>query len=58
MKLDNKYKIGYAVILSVLVAYFGYSLYVGKLFYELRTDNQWDKANGHNSARVNRFYHK
>lgn len=58
MKLDNKYKIGYAAFLVVLVGYFAYTLYVGKLFYELNTSSQWDSANGSNSTRANRFYHK
>jgi hypothetical protein len=58
MKLDNKYKIGYTAVLVVLVGYFAYTLYVGKLFYELNTSSQWDSANGHNGVRSNRFYHK
>lgn len=59
MKLNNPYKIGFTIALVLLVGYYAYSLYVGKLFYELSTSSQWETShNSHSSARVNRFYHK
>jgi hypothetical protein len=54
----NRYKLAYKIFLTLIVGYYAYSMYVGKLFYEFSTQSQWDGSNARSTSGVNRFYHK
>lgn len=48
----------YLAFLVVIIGIFAYSLYAGRLFYELNTQKQWDSTRSGSGSGVTRFYHK